>query len=146
MLQVSLWTRLVTLFILLGGILIALPNALSPDLRALMPKFLPNSAVNLGLDLQGGSYLLLGVDFDQVTRDRAETLVGDIRAAFRKAKIPTDQFDARADTVTVRVTDPSRLDEARTLLQSVNPAMTNSVLSVGAKSTQPNTVLTFLAK
>ena len=133
MLQVSLWTRLVTLLILLGGILIALPNVLSPDMRARMPKFLPSSAVNLGLDLQGGSYLLLGVDFDQVTRDRAETLVGDIRAAFRKAKIPTDQFDARADTVTVRVTDPSRLDEARTLLQSVNPAMTNSVLSVGAK-------------
>ena len=57
-------------------------------MRAKIPSFLPNSAVNLGLDLQGGSYLLLQVDFDQVTRDRAEALVGDIRAAFRKAHIP----------------------------------------------------------
>jgi preprotein translocase subunit SecD len=132
-LQVSLWTRLVTLIIVVGGILIALPNALSPDLRARIPKFLPSSAVNLGLDLQGGSYLLLGVDFDQVTRDRAETLVGDIRAAFRKAHIPLTDLNAHGDTVSVRVTDPTRLDEARTLLQGVNPAMTSSVLTVGGK-------------
>ncbi|HEY5082978.1 MAG TPA: hypothetical protein VII48_00530, partial [Rhizomicrobium sp.] len=133
MLQVSLWWRLVTLFIVVGGILVALPNALSPDIRARMPKFLPSSAVNLGLDLQGGSYLLLQVDFDQVTRDRAETLIGDIRAAFRKAHIPLTDLNARGDTVSVRVTDMSRLDEARTLLQSVNPSMTGSVLSVGGK-------------
>jgi protein-export membrane protein SecD len=132
-LQVSLWMRLVTLIILVGGILIALPNALSPDVRARMPKFLPSSAVSLGLDLQGGSYLLLGVDFDQVTRDRAETMIGDIRAAFRKAHIPLTDLNARGDTVSVRVTDPARLDEARTLLQGVNPAMTSSVLTVGAK-------------
>jgi protein-export membrane protein SecD len=132
-LQVSLWTRLVTLLILLSGILIALPNAFSPELRARMPQFLPSSAVNLGLDLQGGSYLLLGVDFDQVTRDRAETLVGDIRAAFRKAHIPLTDLNTHGDTVSVRVTDAARLDEARTLLASVNPAMTSSVLSVGGK-------------
>jgi protein-export membrane protein SecD len=132
-LQVSLWTRLVTLLILLGGILIALPNALPPDVRARIPNFLPSGAVNLGLDLQGGSYLLEGVDFDQVIRDRTESMGGDISAAFRKARIPTDQFDVRGDTVTVRVSDPTRLDEARTLLQGVNPAMTSSVLSASAK-------------
>ena len=133
MLQVSLWTRLVTLLILLGGILIAAPNALPPDVRARIPSFLPSGAVNLGLDLQGGSYLLLSVDFDEVTRGQAETMIGDIGAAFRKAGIPTDRFEVRGDTVTVRVSDPTRLDEARTLLQGVNPAMTNSVLSVGSK-------------
>ena len=133
MLQVSLWTRLITLIILVGGILIALPNALSPDVRARIPKFLPSSAVNLGLDLQGGSYLLLGVDFDAVTRDRVESLVGDIRASFRKARIPFTVLPSAQDTVSVHVTDASRLEEARTLLQSVNPSMTNSVLSVGGK-------------
>ena len=133
MLQVSIWTRLITLIIVVGGILIALPNALSPALRAKMPRILPSAAVNLGLDLQGGSYLLLAVDFDQVTRDRAETLVGDVRAAFRKAHIPLSDLNAHGDTVSVRVTDAARLDEARTLLQSVNPAMTSSVLTVGGK-------------
>src|SRR5262249_18210930 len=98
-----------------------------------MPKFLPSSAVNLGLDLQGGSYLLLGVDFDQVMRDRAESLMGDIRAGLRKARIPFKDPTARGDTVTVTVPDPSRIEEARTLIQSLNPNMTGSVLSVGGK-------------
>ena len=133
MLQVSLWTRLLTLIILVGGILIALPNALPPDVRARIPNFLPSSAVNLGLDLQGGSYLLLGVDFDQVARDRAESLVGDIRAGMRKAHLPFTDLSSRADAVTVRVTDPSRVEEARTLLQGLNPSMGGSVLSVGGK-------------
>ncbi|HEX4636360.1 MAG TPA: protein translocase subunit SecD [Rhizomicrobium sp.] len=133
MLQVSLWSRLITLIILVGGILIALPNALPPDVRARMPKFLPSSAVNLGLDLQGGSYLLLGVDFDQVTRDRSESLMGDIRAAFRKGHIASDNYKAAGDTVSVRVTDPSQLDQARTLIQGLNPSMSSSVLSVGGK-------------
>jgi protein-export membrane protein SecD len=132
-LQVSLWTRIVTLIILLGGILFALPNALPPDVRAKIPKFLPSQAVNLGLDLQGGSYLLLGVDFDQVMRDREESLVGDIRAGFRKAKIPLKILPTRDDTVSVQVADPTRLVEARTLLQGINPGMSNSVLAVGGK-------------
>jgi protein-export membrane protein SecD len=132
-LQVSLWMRLVTLIVLVGGILLALPNALSPDIRAKIPKFLPSQTVNLGLDLQGGSYLLLQVDFDQVMRDRTESLVGDIRAALRKAHIPFTDLNTQGDMVSVRVSEPARLEEARTLLQTANPAMTSSVLSVGGK-------------
>jgi len=132
-LQVSIWSRLLTLIILLGGILVALPNALPPDVRARMPKFLPSAAVNLGLDLQGGSYLLLGVDFDQVTRTRAESLINDILASFRKPHIASDKNKVSGDTVTVRVTDASQLAEARTLVQNLNPNVTSSVLSVGGK-------------
>src|SRR5579872_4555904 len=117
--------RMVTLIVVMGGILFAFPNALPPDVRARIPNFLPSHAVNLGLDLQGGSYLLLEVDFDQVTRDRAETLIGDIRAAFRKAHISFTDLNARGDTVSVRVTDPAQLAQARTQLQNVNPAMTS---------------------
>src|SRR5258708_1707687 len=96
-----------------------------------MPKFLPSSAVNLGLDLQGGSYRLLGVGFDQVIHDRAESLVGDIRAAFRKARMPFTDLNTHDDTVSVKISDAARLEEARTLLQSANPGMSTSVLSVG---------------
>jgi len=133
-LQVSIWTRLITLIIVVGGILVALPNALSDSVRAKIPHGLPSSAVNLGLDLQGGSYLLLQVDLDQVTKDRAETMVGDIRSAFRKAHIPLE-FDAgltKGDTIGIK-TDAARMDEARTLLTSINPSVGTSVLAAGGK-------------
>ena len=134
MLQISLWSRLVTLIILVGGILIALPNALSPEVRAKMPTFLPSSAVNLGLDLQGGSYLLLGVDFDQVMKDRVESLLGDVRASMRKARISLTDVKQTTDSLSLRITDAGELEQARSLLQSANPSMTSSVLSVGGKA------------
>ena len=102
MLQVSIWTRLITLIIVLGGILVALPNALSPDMAApRMPKFLPNSAASIwGLDLQGGSYLLLAVDFDQVDDATApRTLIGDILRRLPQGPYPaTTDLNARGDT------------------------------------------------
>jgi protein-export membrane protein SecD len=132
-LQVSLWSRIVTLIIVVGGILIALPNALGDNVRAKFPKWLPSQTVNLGLDLQGGSYLLLQVDFDLVTKDKADAMMGDIRAGLRKAHVPLTDLGAKGDTVSVRVTDPSRLADARKVLQDVNPAVTSSVMSVGGK-------------
>ncbi len=133
MLQVSIWTRLFTLIVVVAGLLIALPNALPDHVRAKIPSWLPSSTVNLGLDLQGGSYLLLQVDLEQVTRDRAEAMLGDIRAGFRKARIPLTDLNTKDDTVSVRVTDPARMDEARSLLTSINPAISGAVLSVGGK-------------
>ena len=133
MLQVSIWTRLFTIIVVVAGILIALPNALSDKVRAKFPSWLPSQTVNLGLDLQGGSYLLLQVDLDQVTRDRAESMVGDIRAGFRKAKIPLTDLNGHNDTVSVRVTDPTRIEDARTLLNNINPTVSSTVLGVGGK-------------
>jgi protein-export membrane protein SecD len=121
------------MLVVVAGILIAFPNTLSEATRAHMPKFLPSSAVNLGLDLQGGSYLLLQVDLDQVTRDKAEAMMGDIRAAFRKAHISFTDLNAKGDSVSVRVSDTSQLDQARTLLGNLNPTVSSSVLSVGGK-------------
>jgi len=132
-LQVSIWTRIFTIIVVVAGILIALPNALSDKVRAKFPSWLPSQTVNLGLDLQGGSYLLLQVDLDQVTRDRAESMVGDIRSGFRKAKIPLTDLNGHGDTVSVRVTDPARIEDARTLLNTINPTVTGAVLGVGGK-------------
>ena len=146
MLQVSPWTRIVTLLILLAGIMIALPNALPQNLLNRFPSWLPSSSVSLGLDLQGGSYLLLEVELDQVQKDKLEATIGDIRAAFRKARIGYTDLIAQNDTVTVKVTDPSRYDEAKNLVADLNPSISSSVLAVGAKqydmAESPNGVVT----
>ncbi len=133
MLQVSPWTRIITLLIVLAGALIALPNALPDKVLHRFPSWLPSNAVSLGLDLQGGSYLLLEVQLDQVQKDKAESMIGDIRAAFRKAHIGYTDLGAKNDTVTVKISDPAHYDEAKKLVSDLNPTMSSSVLSVGAK-------------
>jgi protein-export membrane protein SecD len=133
-LKVSLWVRLVTAIVLVGGILIALPNALPESVRARFPSWLPHSTVNLGLDLQGGSYVMLQVDFDQVTHDRAESMLGDIRAAFHRARIPLTDLNMKGDTVSVRVTDSGRIEEARKIITDLNPLMGNSMLGTSGRN------------
>src|SRR5271154_6551849 len=106
MLQVSNWTRIAVSIVLILGFLIALPNALPDSARARLPAFMQNT-VTLGLDLQGGSYLLLEVGLDAVQKDRVESLTGDIRRALRKAHIGYTNLNAVNDTVSVQITDPT---------------------------------------
>ncbi len=130
MLQVSLWTRIVVGIVVALGILIALPNV--PQIRSHIPSWLPAKTVSLGLDLQGGSYLLLEIQFDKVQQERLENLTADIRAGFNtRPRIPYVFQPAQAYSVSVRVTDPTRLVDARKILDGLNPAVSNTLLSVG---------------
>ena len=127
MLHISSWSKWLTLTVIAVGMLVALPNALNERMRARLPSWLPHSAVNLGLDLQGGSYLLMEVDMPQVQKDKAEGLMNDIGAAMHKAKIGISGLDAKGDTVQVTITDASRYAEAKALVQGLNPMMTASL-------------------
>ena len=148
MLQVSPFTRILVLLIVLGGILVALPNALPDRITSKFPSWLPHNTVSLGLDLQGGSYLLEEVDFAQVQRDKTQSAIGDIRAGLRKAHIEYLDLGANGDVVQVRVPDPGAQAQARSVLDGVNPNLnTGSVLAVGGAkeydiATQPNGLFT----
>jgi SecD/SecF fusion protein len=129
-LHISGWIKWTTLIVIAVGMLVAFPNALNERMRARLPSWLPNKAVNLGLDLQGGSYLLLEVDMPGVQREKAQQLMADLTAAMRKANIPTSGVEAQNDTVRLTVTDPARYAEARTLVQNLNPLL-NATLTGG---------------
>jgi SecD/SecF fusion protein len=133
MLQVSSLTRILVALVVLVGLLVALPNALPEKVTSRLPSWLPHNSVSLGLDLQGGSYLLLEVDFPQVQKDKAVATIGDIRSALRKAHIQYQDLSAQGDTVQVRVPDPASLDAARKIIDGLNPAMSGAVLSAGAR-------------
>ena len=68
-------------------VFLAIPSFLSESTRNSLPDWLPKHAVNLGLDLQGGSQLLLEVDFDAYMHEQLNNLLDEIRAKFREQKI-----------------------------------------------------------
>src|SRR5580692_11161567 len=68
-------------------VFLAIPSFLSESTRDKLPDWLPHHAVNLGLDLQGGSQLLLEIDFDAFMREQLGNLVDEIREHFREQKI-----------------------------------------------------------
>ncbi len=132
MLQIPTWTRVFIGLILLVGILIALPNALPSSVRDKMPRWLPAGTVSLGLDLQGGSYLLEEVDLGQVQKDRLESLMGDIRSNLRKKHIGYRDLIAKGDSVSITILE--RFDEAKAIIAKLNPAVSSSLLGVGERA------------
>ena len=134
MLQISTWLRVLIGLLLLAGFLIALPNAIPENIRARMPHWLPANTVALGLDLQGGSYLLEEVELDQVQKERLESLMGDIRVGLRKARIGYTDLESRGDSVSVRILDRSRYNDASEILKKLNPLTSASLLGAGERA------------
>jgi preprotein translocase subunit SecD len=135
MLQIPTWSRVLTLVILIFGFLVALPNALPESVREKIPGWLPHNTVSLGLDLQGGSYLLEEVEVDQVLKDKLESLRADTRIGLRKAHIGFDNLqDVGTDGLSVRVLDHNRYEDAKTILKNLNPVSSSSLLSIGARA------------
>ena len=52
-----------------------------------LTKFLPSNKVNLGLDLRGGSQLMLEVDFDYYLQEQLSNLKDEIKLSFREESI-----------------------------------------------------------
>lgn len=113
------FSRFKTLFIL-GicslGILLSIPNLLKPGT---LPSWVPQPRVNLGLDLQGGSYLLLEVDMNSVIKERVASARASVAETLRKAKVPFTSVVADKDSITLTVADPTQLDAARKALHDL---------------------------
>src|SRR5690606_34462645 len=104
----------------LAGVLFALPNVLTPAQREALPGFLPDKAMNLGLDLQGGSHLLLEVDIGSVVREQLTNLVQSMRTELRSARIPYRNIGTTSDAATVTIIEPeANLDRARGILGDI---------------------------
>lgn len=107
MIFIPLWKRLVALVACILGTLYAVPTFLSTDSLSHLPSWFPREQVNLGLDLQGGSHLLLEVDTKSALKDRLDSLVEDVRRALRKKQVEFQGLRLENDTVVVQLMDPS---------------------------------------
>jgi SecD/SecF fusion protein len=116
MIALSRWKVLLVLGSLLFGLIFSLPNVLPDQVLKKMPGFLPSQRINLGLDLQGGSYLLLQVDTNALTKERLTNLAEDMRTKLRGADITISDLTVLADRVSVRVTNPADMARAQQLL------------------------------
>ncbi len=85
------------------------------------PSVLPAPKVNLGLDLAGGSHILLEADPAQVTRLRLDTMEESVRARLKLAQptIRVGDISSKDGSVSFMIEDPAQVDAAREQLQSL---------------------------
>src|SRR5689334_2449853 len=120
MLYFSRWKALATILTALIVCLFAVPNFFPESQVKSWPKWAQRHLV-LGLDLQGGSYLLLEVDANAVKTDRLTAIRDDVQRVLRDARIQNTGRTIRGDSVEVRITKdtdvPTALSKLRDLSQ-----------------------------
>jgi preprotein translocase subunit SecD len=121
------------------GLLFALPNAFSPTTIASWPSVLQHQ-VSLGLDLRGGSYLLLQVDMGAVERERLNNVVDELRTQLIAAKIGYKDLAATSDHVGLALLDPARMKDLRDIVTKIDPGMDVQTGDNGAATITPNQV------
>ena len=142
MLYFANWKVLLICAVCALGVLASLPNLFTPAQLAHVPRFIPHQQVALGLDLRGGSYLLLEVDVAAAQRDRLNAIIDSVRNALRDAKIGYTGLNVEGDAIVFTIRDAPRIDDARQALGKIDPELTVEIASGGAGTMRFGTVAT----
>ena len=80
----------------------------------------PKKTINLGLDLQGGIHLVLGVDIDKALQMQTERAGDTVRAALEKKGVGVKSVERRGTTeLAVQLASPQAWADAQTVLKDL---------------------------
>jgi preprotein translocase subunit SecD len=133
MLYFTRWKALAIILTALVVCLFAVPNFFPEATVKTWPKWAQRHLV-LGLDLQGGSHILLEVDSNSVKKDKLDQVRDDTRRTLRDAKIPYTGLTVRNDNVEVRITKDTDVAAALTKLRELSQPLGGLLGSSGQRS------------
>jgi SecD/SecF fusion protein len=113
------------------GILFTIPNFLPKDVDAAWPDWLPKRGMVLGLDLQGGSHLLLQVNQASIMAERIKELRRDARSILANDNGIGNIITSNPDSISIELTDKSQHDAAWTALQKLQNNISGGAFGVG---------------
>ena len=116
MVQFKKWQLFLVILFSFFAIIFSLPNFLSKETLKKAPSFLPSEQVVLGLDLQGGSYLLIEVDTESVVLENFESFSDGLRLSLRKNKIPYTKFDIKNNNIFFNIKNDNKKEELSKIL------------------------------
>ena len=105
MLYFSKFKSISILLICLIGIIFAFPNLLSQNTVNNLPKIMPHKQINLGLDLRGGSHLLVEVQSSVRASERMDDLYDEIRIELRRNKIILSDIAQSNNQIKITLSD-----------------------------------------
>ncbi|HEX8262138.1 MAG TPA: protein translocase subunit SecD [Allosphingosinicella sp.] len=112
MLDFPRWKMWAVSLLCLVGIALAVPSFFPESQVAKWPAFVPSARINLGLDLAGGSHLLLEADTSDVAKQRLDQMEDIMRSELRRAspRIEVGDMSTAGGRLSFLVRDPARVD------------------------------------
>ncbi|HXW40987.1 MAG TPA: protein translocase subunit SecD [Xanthobacteraceae bacterium] len=133
MLFFTRWKAAAILLTALVVCLCAVPNFFAENVIVKWPSWAQRHIV-LGLDLQGGSSLLLEVDTNSVRKERLQALDEDVLRVLREARIPFTGRAIRGSSVEVHITREGDIDTALAKLRELSQPMSGFLGSTGQRN------------
>jgi len=133
MLHFETWKIVLIAAICAFGVIFSAPNLFSPTTLDKLPGFIPKQHVNLGLDLRGGSHLLLEVDFGAALKERLNSVIDSARTALRNARVGYTGLNVEGDKVVLALRDfdqlknQGRLAEVEKLFRDLDPDLVPTI-------------------
>ena len=125
MVQFKKWQLYLVILFSFFAIIFSLPNFLSKDILEKIPSFIPSEKVVLGLDLQGGSYLLIEVDTQSVIKENLETFSDNFRTSLRKNKISYKKFNLEDQFFSFSLRDENKKNDLLKILSKYEQDITH---------------------
>ena len=132
MLYFSPWKTFSIWFVIIIGVVFTLPNMLPQSVLDSLPDWAPKNTMTLGLDLQGGSHILLQVDKQDLIDERLQATRDDIRTQLRDAKIGYTGLSGTGRSVQVRIREANEVEQAKTALASLTQPVSSGVFGTGS--------------
>jgi preprotein translocase subunit SecD len=111
----------------LWAVIYLLPS-LTTTLPAWWPSFLPSRKINLGLDLRGGTHLLLSLDLEKAVEKALEQNAEELRRALREANVTGMEVQQTGQVVRLRAATQEARNAAEKILSEQFPACTTTLL------------------
>lgn len=109
------------IFTCLASFYFAAPSFITKDQvqNNFLAKFLPNNKVNLGLDLRGGSQLMLEVDSNYYLQEQIKSLKDEIGNSFRDESVRT-VVELRNNIITFEIFDEDQKKSVRKIIKKIS--------------------------
>ena len=120
MLYFSKFKSISILLICLLGIIFAFPNLLSTSTLNNLPKIIPHKQINLGLDLRGGSHLLVEVQSSVRATERMDDLYDEIRIELRRNKILLSDISQSNNQLKITLSDDGFKGDLLDIIESLS--------------------------
>lgn len=120
---------------ILVACLLVVPNFIAERIVQTWPAWAQRRVV-LGLDLQGGSYLLLEVDANAVQKAMVERLAGDARRLLREAGVRYSELATKRDGIDLRGVTDADLPRALDALRELSQPLPGLLARIGERSVE----------
>jgi protein-export membrane protein SecD len=127
------WKIIAILASVLVAAILAMPNILPPTSKQYVADHYGLRPLTLGLDLQGGSNILMEIDHKDLIDKLQQQLSSDIRGTLRDAKVGYSGIAKIENGVTVRITKPEDLAKAKTELEKLLQPLDAGLFSTGSR-------------